>query len=310
MEKNYLYFHDRFSNTEEHLHGISRVIYEARTPYQFIQLVESPLFGKMLIIDGDVQSSTLDEYIYHEALVHPAMISSNNPKVAVVLGGGEGATLREVLKYKNISKAIMVDIDKEGIEISEEYMKEWHKDSFFDPRVTLINADARKFVESNLANSSVDVIISDLTEPYKEGTSYKLYTIEFFQTIFDKLKEDGVFAVQGSLLRVTNYQMHATIRNTLRKVFPVVRSYFVYIPSFDTTWGFIVVSKKTDPKNFTKEGVDSILSERLSSPLRFYDGETHLSLFNLPKDIRKMLDEETEIISDNHYIFLERKENL
>jgi spermidine synthase len=310
MEKNYLYFHDRFGNTEEHLHGISRVIYEARTPYQFIQVVGSPLFGRMLIIDGDVQSSTFDEYIYHEALVHPAMLSSRNPKVVVVLGGGEGATLREVLKYKDISKAIMVDIDKEGTEIAKEYMKEWHKGSFFDPRTTLINTDARQFVEANLSNNSVDVIISDLTEPYKEGTSYKLYTIEFFKTIFDKLKEDGVFAVQGSILRVTNYQMHATIRNTLKQVFPVVRSYFTYVPSFDTTWGFIVASKKIDPKNFTKEEVDTMLSERLSSPLRFYDGETHISLFNLPKDIRKIIEEETEIISDNHYIFLERKENL
>jgi len=310
MEKSYLYFHDRFGGAEEHLHGISKIIYEVRTPYQYIQVVESPTFGKTLIIDGDVQSSLVDEYIYHESLVHPAMLSVDKPKVVVILGGGEGSTLREILKHKSVTKAIMVDIDKDATDIAKEYMKEWHQGSFSDPRTTLINTDARKFVESSLSSNSVDVIISDLTEPYEHGPSYKLYSVEFYKTIFNRLKEDGVFAMQASLLRVTNYKMHTIIRNTLKKVFPLVRSYFAYVPSFDTTWGFIIASKKEDPKKFTKEEIDLKIKENILGNLRFYDGETHLALFNLPKDIRNLIETETDIITDDHYIPLERKENL
>ncbi|BAL80621.1 fused MFS/spermidine synthase [Caldisericum exile] len=310
MEKNYLYFHDRFGGAEEHLHGVRRIIYEVRTPYQFIQVVESPTFGKMLIIDGDVQSSLVDEYIYHESLVHPALLTAHSPKVVVILGGGEGSTLREILKHKSVTKAIMVDIDKDATDIAKEYMKEWHQGAFDDQRATLINSDARAFVESNLSNNSVDVFISDLTEPYEGGPSYKLYSVEFYKTIFDRLKEDGVFVLQASLLRVTNYKMHTIIRNTLKQVFPIVRSYFAYVPAFDTTWGFIIASKKNDPKTFTKEDVDYMIKERITGDLRFYDGETHIALFNLPKDIRKLIETETEVITDLHYIPLERKENL
>ena len=310
MEKNYLYFHDRFGGAEEHLHGVRKIIYEMRTPYQHIQVVESPTFGKMLIIDGDVQSSLVDEYIYHESLVHPAMLSCESPKVVVILGGGEGSTLREVLKHKSVSKAIMVDIDKDATDIAKQFMKEWHQGAFDDPRATLVNTDARAFVETNLSNNSVDVFISDLTEPYEEGPSYKLYSVEFYKTIYDRLKENGVFVLQASLLRITNYRMHTIIRNTLKKVFPIVRSYFSYVPSFDTTWGFIIASKKIDTKAFTKEQIDSMIKERISGTLRFYDGETHTALFNLPKDIRKLIEVETEVITDSHYIPLERKENL
>lgn len=310
MEKSYLYFHDRFGGDEEHLHGISKVIYEVRTPYQYIQVVESPTFGKLLIIDGDVQSSLADEYIYHESLVHPAMLCLENPKVVVILGGGEGSTLREVLKHKSVSKAIMVDIDKDATDIAKEYMKEWHQGSFDDKRATLLNTDAREFVETSLSNSSIDVFISDLTEPYEQGPSYKLYSVEFYKTIFNRLKEDGVFVLQASLLRITDYKMHTIIRNTLKKVFPIVRSYFAYVPSFDTTWGFVIASKKHDPKNLTKEDVDYRLKERISSSLKFYDGETHLALFNLPKDIRAIIEKDTDVITDEHYLPLKRKESL
>ncbi|MGB9770114.1 MAG: spermidine synthase [Caldisericum sp.] len=310
MEKNYLYFHDRFGGAEEHLHGVRKIIYEMRTPYQLIQVVESPTFGKMLIIDGDVQSSLIDEYIYHESLVHPALLTAQLPKVVVILGGGEGSTLREILKHKSVTKAIMVDIDKDATDIAKEYMKEWHQGAFDDPRSTLINTDARAFVESNLSNNSVDVFISDLTEPYEGGPSYKLYSVEFYKTIFDRLKENGVFVLQASLLRVTNYKMHAIIRNTLKQIFPIVRSYFAYVPAFDTTWGFIIASKKNDPKAFTREEIDYMIKEQIEGDLRFYDGETHIALFNLPKDIRKLIDSEKEIITDSNYIPLERKENL
>lgn len=307
MGKNYLYFHDFFGENEVHIHGVEKILYETRTPYQLIQVAESPVFGKMLIIDGDVQSTSIDEYIYHESLVHPAMLISDEPKVALIIGGGEGATLREVLKHKSIRKAIMIDIDKDAVEAAKQYLPEWHKGAFSDSRANIINVDARKFLESDVSLDSIDVVISDLTEPYDEGPSYKLFTKEFFGIIKDKLKENGTFVLQASMLRVTSFEMHKSIKRTLEQVFPIVRSYFAYVPSFDTTWSFVLATKKNDPKEFTKEEVDSLISKRINGELKFYDGETHISIFNLPKDIRELLKEGGEIITDDKPIFLKRK---
>jgi spermidine synthase len=311
MEKNYLYFHDVFADGEEHLHGIKNIITEIKTPYQFIQLVESSFFGKMLIIDGDVQSSVKDEYIYHESLVHPAMLLHPNPKNIILLGGGEGATLREVLKHKDIKNVFMLDIDKDGTELAKKYLWEWHQGSFENPKTALINTDARKFIESQVASNSTDIIISDLTEPFEAGPSYKLCTKEFFALLFDRLSEDGIFALQASMLRSVTYRMHRAIRNTLMQIFPVVRSYYVYVPSFDTTWSFVLASKKYNPKTVCVEEIDEKIQKRIKGELKFYEGEAHTRIFSLPKDIKKILAENTEeIITDVHPLPLTRKENI
>jgi len=104
--------------------AIRKIYFIGYSKYQFVEVVELPVYGKTLILDGKVQSSVTDEWIYHEALVHPVMIAHPYPESVLVLGGGEGAVLREVLKHKTVKKVIMVDIDKEVIKIAKEYLKE------------------------------------------------------------------------------------------------------------------------------------------------------------------------------------------
>ncbi len=311
MSKKYLYFHDKFEEGEEHLHGIESVLAEAKTPYQFMQIVESTFYGKMLIIDGDVQSSVKDEYIYHEALVHPAMLLHPNPKKVFIFGGGEGATLREVLKHNSVEKAIMIDIDEEEISLNKKFLTEWHRGAFDNPKASVLNTDARQFIEKSVSSNSSEVIISDLTEPFDAGPSYKLFTKEFFELLFDRLTTDGIFVLQASMLRSVTFRMHRAIRNTLSKVFPIVRSYYTYVPSFDTTWSFVLASKQYDPKALSAEKVDSLIQQRINGDLRFYDGEAHTRMFSLPKDIKRILSEDTEeIITDSKPLVLKRKENV
>ncbi len=311
MSKKYLYFHDKFEEGEEHLHGVESVLAEAKTPYQFMQIVESTFYGKMLIIDGDVQSSVKDEYIYHEALVHPAMLLHPNPKKVFIFGGGEGATLREVLKHNSVEKAIMIDIDEQEISLNKKFLTEWHRDAFDNPKASVLNTDARQFIEKSVSSNSSEVIISDLTEPFDAGPSYKLFTKEFFELLFDRLTADGIFVLQASMLRNVTFRMHRAIRNTLSKVFPIVRSYYVYVPSFDTTWSFVLASKQYDPKALSPEKVDSLIQQRINGELRFYDGEAHTRMFSLPKDIKRILSEDTEeIITDSKPLVLKRKENV
>ena len=167
IDKNWMWFHDHFGKSEIHLHGITRWLAEAETPFQHIEIGISPYFGKIIVIDGDVQSSVADEYVYHECLVHPAMLAHPNPKNVLILGGGEGATLREILKHKSVERVVMCDIDRIAIDMFKQHLPEWHQGAFDDPRTELLHRDARAYLEK-AANGEFDVIISDLTEPYAE----------------------------------------------------------------------------------------------------------------------------------------------
>ncbi|MGD0511292.1 MAG: hypothetical protein ABSA33_05635, partial [Candidatus Micrarchaeaceae archaeon] len=153
-------------------------IFSARTKYQSVEIIDTYTFGRCLILDDKIQSSELDEFIYHEALVHPAMIMHAQPHKVFVAGGGEGAVLREVLKYTSVNKVIMVDIDGEVIKISDEFLPSWHQNAFRDPRVKLIFDDARRYLAET--NERFDVIICDLSDPISAGPSRFLFTREFY----------------------------------------------------------------------------------------------------------------------------------
>ncbi len=309
MKKRWMWFHDRFEPTEVHLHGFSDYIAGKETKYQKIEILKSPFFGKMLIIDGDVQSSEKDEYIYHESLVHPALTILKKPENVLILGGGEGATLREVLKHKTIKSVTMIDIDRESIEFAKIYLKEWHRDSFNSPKLNLILGDALKIVDE-LKEDSFDAIISDVTEPFEGGPSYKLFTREFFEKLKRLLKKDGVFSLQASMLRNVTYELHRAIHWTLKKAFPLVFSYYSYVPSFDTTWGFCLASDELNPRDFSIDEIDRRIGERIEGELRFYDGETHKKLFLLPKDIREILKKKVNIIEEDRPFVLPKKDSL
>jgi len=308
-KSSWMWFHDYFSVSEIHLHGFTKIHASVQTKYQKIDLVESPYFGKMLIIDGDVQSSIRDEYIYHEALVHPTILLSKDVKNVFLAGGGEGATLREILRYKSLESVIKCDIDEEAINLYKEKMFEWHQGSFFDNRVTLKHMDARALLES-YPDSSFDVIITDLTEPAESSPSQRLFSKEFFEICKNKLKDGGTVSLQASLLRVTTYEMHSSIIRTLKEIFSIVRPYAVYVPSFDTTWGFAFASNSSDPLKVSPAEIDKKISERISGNLRFYDGITHQHLFSLGKDIRCLIDSSGRIITDEIPFKLKRKDQI
>lgn len=305
----WMWFHDNFEPTEKHLHGFTKYIVGYKTDFQKIEIVYSPFYGKMLIIDGDVQSTERDEYIYHESLVHPAMITHINPERVLIIGGGEGATLREVLKYKSLKEVYMVDIDIKMIEFAKEHLFEWHMGSFDSDKLRLIIKDAREYIDE-IEKKSFDVIIQDVTEPFEGGSSYFLFTKSYFKKINEVLKDDGIFVLQASMLRCVTYEMHRKIYWTLKECFKNVFSYYSYVPSFDTTWSFIFSSNSLNPKELEIEEVDRRISERIDEELKFYDGETHKKLFLLPKDIRKILNEKVTPIEEDKPFVLPKKDSF
>ncbi|MEI6310204.1 MAG: fused MFS/spermidine synthase [bacterium] len=308
LQPNWQWYYDYFGRTEIHLHGFNRLLFQKQTPYQTVEIIDSPTYGRMLLLDGDIQSSAADEYIYHEAMVQPAMVTHPDPQRVLILGGGEGATLREVLRHRTVQEVWMFDLDPEVLEACRTFLPEWSAGAFDDPRLLLRIGDARAMLEE-YQGGPFDVILSDLTDPFTEGPSYRLFTREFFTLVRQRLAPEGVFALQSSILRNTNYQMHQVIHNTLKTIFSGTFSYASYVPSLDTPWGFILASDRWQPQALDPVEVDRRLAERVEGELRWYDGETHLALFHLSKDLRRLLAQPSVLMEDDHPFYLPRKGN-
>ncbi len=288
--------------TQAHMYGVEKYIYSGQTRFQSIEIVETEFFGRCLIIDGKIQSAQFDEYIYHEALIHPAMVMHSLPKEIMVVGGGEGAVLREILKHPSVERLLMVDIDREVVEVCKQYLPEWSQGAFDDPKVETCYMDARKYLEQN--DDQWDIIFFDLTEPLDDSPSYLLFTKEFYQLVAQRIKEGGSIALQAGNLNPRLLECHSAIYNTLKPFFKNVNSYGVFIPSYDSKWGFIYASQETDALSFTPSAVDECLKKRNINNLRFYDGLTHLHIFTLTKDIRTLRSAKKRIIEDDNPLFI------
>ena len=293
-------FYDHISPDLTVLHSVRERIYSGRTKFQSVEIINTGSFGVCLVLDGKIQSSEADEFIYHEALVHPAMLTHPRPERVLIAGGGEGATLREVLAHKTVKKAVMVDIDEEVVKLCRRLLPSWHQKAFDDPRAELHLADARKYLEKS--SDKFDVIIIDLVDPLEQGPARLLYTREFYQIVKQRLGRSGIMSVQAEPSEWGNLDNFTAIVNTLRGVFSIARTYQVHMPSFFGLWGFVVASRSLDPRELTPEEIDARISTRISKKLKSYDGPTHQSIFTIPKHIRRKLASSKKIITDKQPI--------
>jgi len=294
------WFSDYISPDLTVLHSIKERIYSGRTKFQSLEIINTGSFGVCLVLDGKIQSSQMDEFIYHEALVHPAMLTHTQPERVFIAGGGEGATLREVLAHKTVKKAVMVDIDEEVVNLCRRFLPAWHQKAFDDPRTELHFADARKYLEES--SDKFDVIIVDLVDPLEQGPARLLYTREFYEIVEQKLGNDGIMSVQSEPAEWGNLDNFTAIAGTLKDVFPIARPYQAHIPAFFGLWGYITASQTLDPFKLAPEEIDTRISTRISKKLKSYDGLTHHAMFTIPKHIREQLSASTRIITDKEPI--------
>ena len=281
------------------MHAIVRTIVEAQTKFQHVEIMETASYGKALVLDGRIQSSQADEFIYHEALVHPGMLATETkPESGLVIGGGEGATLREILRYPSVKRAVMVDIDGEVVDLCKKHLPEMHQGAFEDKRTELRHEDARGFLEKT--SERFDFISIDLVEPLEEGPACMLFTKEFYTLIRDRLTPGGAMTMQAGMTKVGELNFFTAIHRTLRDVFPVVAGYQAFISCFGTPWGFITATKKVDPRKQTVEAIDTLVADRIKGPLAYWDGQTHQHSFGLPRFIRSQIDAQTRVVTDAH----------
>lgn len=280
------FIYERTGRSTLTAYGVTENLYSGHTKFQQMELWASPDFGKLLLLDGELQSASGDEFIYHETLVQPAVARCENPTTAFILGGGEGGTLRELLRSEKMERVTMVDIDGEVVSLCRKELPEQSDGAFDDPRTDLVIGDAQEYLDS--CRENFDLIISDLTEPKVQELSTSLFSRETFRKVRSRLNPGGVFALQASQGTLGFTQAHVQIRRNLQEAFPYVMTLMVHIPSFCCHWCFAVASEAPilEP---TREVIDRRLNERGIRGLKFYDGETDLRLRSLPLYLRKEL---------------------
>ncbi|WP_297446740.1 polyamine aminopropyltransferase [Desulfurobacterium sp.] len=263
--------------------GFSVDVYGARkysTPFQEIMLLETEVFGKILVLDGAVQTTDRDEFIYHEMIVHvPLFTLGRKPEKVLVIGGGDGGTVREVLKHAP-DHIDMVEIDREVVELCKKEFPEISS-GLSDERVSIYYEDGREFVKGK--ENEYDVIVVDCSDP--AGPSAVLFSKEFYEDVKKALKDDGVFVTQSESPFAQKKEFVMVVSN-LTKVFSTVRPYLAFIPSYPSgMWSFTFASNGKDPLTISPEELSERMKDvvrRTKKKFKYYNLEIHYGAFAIP----------------------------
>lgn len=255
---------------------IKQTLHVERSPFQDIALVESYQYGRMLLLDSIVQTTEKDEYVYHEMITHVPLNAHPNPRRVLVVGGGDGGAIREILKHPSVEEAVLVEIDQRVVELSQQYLPTIAC-ALDDPRVTVHIADGIEYVKQ--AKDEFDLIIVDSTDPI--GPAVGLFAQEFYRNLHAALREDGMFVAQTESPWV-NQELIPGLHEGLRPVFPIVRLYLAAIPTYQSgLFSFTVCSKRHDP---TQAQPNAPVLET-----KYYSPELHQAAFVLPPFIANLI---------------------
>lgn len=258
----------------QYTYEVTKILHHSKSKFQDIMVFENPFFGKVLVLDGVVQITERDEFFYHEMLVHVVMNAHPNPKKVVVIGGGDGGTVREVLKHKQVEKVYFIEIDEEVINVSKKFFPSVAS-GIDDRRVEIKCMDGAKFVKGR--KSDIDIVIVDSTDIV--GFAKSLFTSGFFKTVKNCLTDSGMFVTLSESLHF-HKEIVREVQQTMRSVFPVVDLYTAPIATYaGNWWSFSVGSKKLDPREI--RGRNRIRTH-------YYSSGVHAMSF-MPKDMYERL---------------------
>lgn len=255
-----------------------------RTPFQLLEVYETPELGRIFRLDGYNMTSERDEFFYHENLVHPAAVAHPAPRRALVIGGGDGGSAEELLKHATMERVHMAELDPEVIAIAKASFGKVHRGAFDDPRLQVTVGDGLAYLRTTAAR--YDLVAMDLTDPV--GPSEALYAPATFALAKGAMAEGAALVLHlGS-----PFSHPARVRRTLanlREVFRVVAPYFVHIPLYGSIWGFACASDTLDPRGLDPAEAERRLAARGVGDLQYYNGETHRAVFALPNYVRDLV---------------------
>lgn len=260
---------------------ITEVIAEVQSPFQHIEIAVSPEFGKIMRIDAAMMTSEKDEFYYHEALVHPAAITHGEPKTALIIGGGDGGSTEELLKYNSIQHITLCEIDEEVIKLSKQHLTSIHQNAFDSIKVNIIHRDGFAYIKET--SEQYDLILLDLTDPITANGSnlaQSCMTESFFQSCYQRLTERGIIVLHlGSAFYHPERCQTSLAR--LHTCFDHVQTFDVFIPLYGAMWGMAMAAKDTQQMStqkyfhLSKELINQRIQQLELNQLQFYNAELH-----------------------------------
>ncbi len=266
----------------------ARRLETVRTPYQTLEVFDTPQWGKLFRLDGCYMTSERDEFFYHEAITHTAALAHPNPTSALVLGGGDGGSTEELLKHPSMRRVVLAELDAEVVRVAREHLGQVHRGAFDDPRVDLRIGDGWATVETlaNEPGEGFDVIVLDLTDP--DTPAHRLYTADFFR-LLKRVMNPGAAVTLHIGSPLYRPDLVGKLLDVLAAEFAIVRPLGLYVPLYGAYWGLCCASDTLDPVALDAAGAERRLVERGIADLRYYNGDTHQGLFALPNFYRELL---------------------
>ncbi len=254
------------------------VLHSSRSSFQKIEVVESLDFGRMLVLDGVINLTERDEFVYHEMLVHVPLFSHPDPSKVLIVGGGDGGTAREAIKHEGIRRIQQVEIDKEVIAVSRRYFPSLSS-SLDHPKVNVLLSDAIQYVRE--IKEKFDIILIDSTDPVVDQ-SEGLFTVPFYRDCLNALTEQGILAAQvGDIF--FEKELVLDVFNRLKEVFPIVRIFRAPVPSYTVVpYSFAFCSKAIRPEM----GLGLSRFSKIFQT-RYYNEQIHKAAFVLPEHLRE-----------------------
>ena len=264
---------------------VTRLVHTEQTPYQHLEIYDSAIFGRMLVLDGAVQTTEREEFVYHEMLAHPALCTHPAPKRVLIIGGGDGGALEEALKHP-LEAATLVEIDEAVVRTSREYLSGVAGRAFEDSRAKLVIGDGIAYAGET--SERFDVVMVDSTDP--QGPAVGLFAPDFYRTIGRRLTPGGLLVVQSGSA-IYQGELIRSVRRTLRPFFPVVRTYVAAVVEYPgTLWSFTIGSLGPDPLAVSAE---TIAKRTEGFRLRYYTPLVHRAAFEPPPFLREATELDT-----------------
>lgn len=283
----------RFIETLYNTYGqsfiVDEVLFESKTEHQHLIIFNNEQFGHVMALDGVIQTTEKDEFIYHEMLTHVPLFAHGNAKRVLIIGGGDGGILREVLRHPEVEHVTMVEIDAAVVDMCKQYFPKHSDGAFDDPRVNLVIADGVDFIVNNAKSGNgekFDVIISDSTDP--EGPGEVLFTSRFYEGCKNSLNEGGILATQNGVSFMQIDEVKTTF-NRFEGIFSDRWFYITAVPTY--VGGNMTLSWGSDDASLRQHSIETI-RERFSKAnfsTRYYNPELHVASFALPQYVVEAL---------------------
>lgn len=254
-----------------------------QSPFQAVEVHDTAPFGTLFRLDGHFMTSEKDEFFYHENLVHTAAIAHPAPEKALVIGGGDGGSAEELLKYSTMKSVTLVEIDLAVIDVARKYFDAVHRGALYDPRLTLKVEDGLAYVRG--ATENFDLIVLDLTDP--GGPSEPLYTADFYRACAARLNPTGALTLHIASPIAHPDRIRVGLAS-LRAAFAIVTPYLVSVPLYGGLWMMASASATLSPAYLTPLDVDRRIAQRKIGDLQYYNGDMHRAAFALPNFVREL----------------------